>query len=299
MIFLKRTVPLMVTFCVGFLVILAFFAGTKLPGLKALESDIQKWAQVVITFTMVLGAVSLLRINLIKISRKVDGWGYNLVLVVGFVTMSLLGFLTGSWPMFESVSSYTVGQKYDMVGEGVETKVVTVTKIATDEGGSLRITVKEDDTIGESGGAPIPGKEQEVMPSQIKGFLGSWLYSIQQFLFHGVFKPAQSTMFSLLAFFVASASFRAFRVKSKEAILLMGTAFIVMLGNVPIGNMISHLFASIGMGFVDIAGMKEWIMIYPNSAGQSAILIGAVLGYISASMKVLFGVERSYLGGEQ
>lgn len=298
MIFLKRTVPLLITFTVGLMVILAFFAGNRLPGLKALESDIQKWAQVVITFTMVLGAVSLLRINLIKISRKVDGYGYNLVLVIGFVTMSALGFLTGSWPMFESNSSFVTGQQYYLVAEGAPSRLATVTKVAEDEGGSLRITIQIPEGVADDGTA-IPAKEQEVMPSQLKGLLGNFMFVLQQLLFHGVFKPAQSTMFSLLAFFVASASFRAFRVKSKEAILLMGTAFIVMLGNVPIGNMISHLFAAVGLGFVDIAGMKEWIMIYPNSAGQSAILIGAVLGYISASMKVLFGVERSYLGGEQ
>jgi hypothetical protein len=107
-------------------------------------------------------------------------------------------------------------------------------------------------------------------------------------------------MFSLLAFFVASASFRAFRVKSKEAGLLMGAAFIVMLGNVPIGNMITTYLSYIPLigKYIDIAALKEWIISYPSSAAQSAILIGAMLGYISASMKIILGVERSHLGGE-
>lgn len=124
--------------------------------------------------------------------------------------------------------------------------------------------------------------------------------SLQQILFVGVFKNGQATMFSLLAFFVASASFRAFRVKSKEAGLLMGAAFIVMLGNVPIGNLVSKYLAYIPFigQYLDIALIKEWIMAYPSSAAQSAILIGAMLGVISASMKIIFGVERSHLGGE-
>ncbi|GAB1355588.1 hypothetical protein MASR1M12_43330 [Erysipelotrichia bacterium] len=104
--------------------------------------------------------------------------------------------------------------------------------------------------------------------------------SLQQILFVGVFKTARATMFSLLAFFVASASFRAFRVKSKEAGLLMGAAFIVMLGNVPIGNLVSKYLAYIPFigQYLDIALIKEWIMAYPSSAAQSAILIGAMLG---------------------
>jgi uncharacterized membrane protein len=123
---------------------------------------------------------------------------------------------------------------------------------------------------------------------------------MQQILFVGVFKNAQSTMFSLLAFFVASASFRAFRIKSKEAGLLMGSAFIVMLGNVSIGSLVSQILAYIPVigPYLNIADIKEWIMTYPSSAAQSAILIGAMLGYISASMKIIFGVERSHLGGE-
>ncbi|HMM58799.1 MAG TPA: hypothetical protein PKC25_01570, partial [Candidatus Rifleibacterium sp.] len=82
--------------------------------------------------------------------------------------------------------------------------------------------------------------------------------------------------------------------------VLMGAAFIVMLGNVPIGNLVSKYLAYIPFigPYLDIALIKEWIMAYPSSAAQSAILIGAMLGVISASMKIIFGVERSHLGGE-
>lgn len=298
MIFLKKQVPLIITFVIGLTVILAFFAGPGLPGLKKLESDIQEWAQIIITFTMVLGAVSLLQINLLKVTRKADGWGYNLVLVIGFVVMSILGFLAGSWPMFESGSSFVEKEKFYLTIQGRAPVLVTIEEVIKDEDGNLQISIQGEE-IKNPDGTTIPGKKQKVMTSQLKGTFGMVVFSIQQFLFDGVFRAAQSTMFSLLAFFVASASFRAFRVKSKEAMLLMGTAFIVMLGNVPVGNMVSHFFASIYLGFIDIAALKEWIMMYPNSAGQSAILIGAMLGYISASMKVLLGIERSYLGGEQ
>ena len=84
--------------------ILSFFSGPELTSLKAIDKTFPKWLQIIISFTMVLGAISLLKINLAKVSRKAEGWGYSLVLVIGFLSMSFLGFVSGSWPMFEKKS---------------------------------------------------------------------------------------------------------------------------------------------------------------------------------------------------
>lgn len=108
------------------------------------------------------------------------------------------------------------------------------------------------------------------------------------YIFEYMIKPMQSTMFSLLAFFVASAAFRAFRAKSFEATILLVTAFIVMLGRVPIGTSIWSGFASI----------SEWILSTINMAGSRAITLGAAVGAIAASLKIILGIETRYLGGE-
>ncbi|PLX17407.1 MAG: hypothetical protein C0601_07550 [Candidatus Muiribacterium halophilum] len=110
-----------------------------------------------------------------------------------------------------------------------------------------------------------------------------------QFMFNNIYRPLSSTMFSLLAFYVASAAFRAFRAKTKEASFLLVAAFIVMLGRVPIGTMI----------WGKIPVISNWIMAYPAAAAQSAIMIGAALGAISVSLKIMLGIERTYLGGEE
>lgn len=107
-----------------------------------------------------------------------------------------------------------------------------------------------------------------------------WLYTY-------VFVALQSTMFSLLAFFIASAAYRAFRARTPEATVLLLTAIVVMAGRVPLGE---HLLASLGP-------ISDWIMNVPNTAAQRAILIGVSLGGIATSIKIIFGIERAYLGG--
>ncbi len=103
-----------------------------------------------------------------------------------------------------------------------------------------------------------------------------------------VYVPMQGTMFALLAFFIASAAFRAFRVRSFEAGLLAVAAVLVMLGRVPIGAAI----------WDQLPNISDWIMNIPNNAAKRAILIGAALGAIATGLKVILGLERNYLGGE-
>jgi hypothetical protein len=117
--------------------------------------------------------------------------------------------------------------------------------------------------------------------------------SISMFLYNQVYSPMQGTMFALLAFFIASAAFRAFRVRTLEAGLLAAAALIVMLGRVPIGDqMTAWLPEPLRLG-----AMQEWIMNVPQNAAKRAVLMGAALGVMATGLRVILGIERSYLGG--
>ncbi|MCK4655598.1 MAG: hypothetical protein KAT85_01165, partial [candidate division Zixibacteria bacterium] len=98
--------------------------------------------------------------------------------------------------------------------------------------------------------------------------------------------PMMSTMFSMLAFFIASAAYRAFRARTLEATILLITATIVMLGRVPLGRAI----------FSYLPQVTDWIMNYPNLSVQRGIIIGAALGAASMSLRIILGIERTYLG---
>ncbi|MCD4777238.1 MAG: hypothetical protein K8S15_14465 [Candidatus Aegiribacteria sp.] len=139
-------------------------------------------------------------------------------------------------------------------------------------------------------------KNWKYSPVTIIGFLVMFvlglIYGVVEgkpfdFLFLNMVAPMGATMFSLLAFFVASAAFRAFRASNWRATLLLTSAFLVMLGQVPIGAMI----------WDKIPLAKVWLMSIPNTAGQRAVMIGAAMGVVATSLRIIFGIERSYLGG--
>ncbi len=111
-------------------------------------------------------------------------------------------------------------------------------------------------------------------------------------IYRYIFTPLSSTMFALLAFFVASASYRAFRARNKEATLLLVAGFLVMLGAVPIGEKLSI------KGIFSVAEVSDFIMNVPVMSVQSGIMIGVALGVISTSLRLILGIERSHLGGD-
>jgi len=114
-------------------------------------------------------------------------------------------------------------------------------------------------------------------------------------MFHYMQVPLQSTMFSLLAFFIASAAYRAFRLRSAEASLLLIAAIIVMLGRVPLGQLLTRNLPE----KATLPWIKETIMAYPNMAAFRGILMGAALGVMAMGLRIILGIERSYLGGEK
>ncbi|HET9327705.1 MAG TPA: hypothetical protein VFQ05_13145 [Candidatus Eisenbacteria bacterium] len=120
-----------------------------------------------------------------------------------------------------------------------------------------------------------------------EGSSSKWIYD--QF-----YSPMSATMFSMLAFYIASAAFRAFRIRTVEAGLLAVAALIVMLGRVPVGSLATSWLP----GWLQLPTMQEWIMEIPQNAAKRAILIGAALGVMATGLRVILGIERSYLSGE-
>ncbi len=119
-------------------------------------------------------------------------------------------------------------------------------------------------------------------------FFGRGNKTVFLWIFNNIQAPMQATMFSLLSFFVASAAYRGFRARNAQSVFLLGAAIIVMLGKVPIGDMITPY----------IPQSADWLLNVPSMAARRGIYIGIALGTIATSLRVILGIERTYLGGK-
>jgi len=132
------------------------------------------------------------------------------------------------------------------------------------------------------------------------GFRGSSVTaagSLFDYAYQFVFRPCAATMFALLAFYVASASFRAFRAKNLEATILLLVAFTILIGRTFVGAWMTSWLPD-SLHFLTIPYLAEKIMVVLNYAGNRAIMIGIALGIVSTSLKVIIGIDRSYLGSD-
>ena len=114
-------------------------------------------------------------------------------------------------------------------------------------------------------------------------------------LYNNIYTPLSATMFAMLAFYVASASYRAFRARNFQATLLLVAAFLVLSGRVLFDEMI---FGFLPADWKILSTISDFIMQVLNTAGQRAILIGIALGIVSTSLRIILGIERSYLGSD-
>jgi hypothetical protein len=118
-------------------------------------------------------------------------------------------------------------------------------------------------------------------------------------MYNNLMNPITSTMFGLLAFFIASAAYRAFRVRSLLATILLVSAVVVMLGRVPIGDWFLDKLVS-PLGFHGVLGATaNWLLNYPNVAAKRALNVGIGFGQAAIALKIILGIERSYLGGDK
>ena len=107
-----------------------------------------------------------------------------------------------------------------------------------------------------------------------------WIYT-------SIIQPISSTLYGMNAFFLASASYRAFKARSWEAAVLLVAAIFLMLKNAPIGMVISPILPAIGKQIWDLAG----------ATGMRGILIGIGIGTLALGLRVIIGQEKTPLGG--
>jgi len=232
----KRYIPIAIVGFFGSLTLFGWFIENE--GIKAfIDDDATQWYDIIASFAIFLGALNLLKLQFLKVLKRQSGWEYSVVAILSFFIVFVIGFfMRGAFvvdiPNTDIQSTYFT--------QGAAEEAVNHLK---DSGITASITPAQ-------WGAHI----------QTEGGLFKWM-------FDNIFTPLSATMFALLAFYVASASYRAFRARNFEATLLLLAGIIIMIGRVPIGSLIS-----------------SWMIMY-----LLVLVIGILINTYFRSRQLVFG----------
>jgi hypothetical protein len=112
--------------------------------------------------------------------------------------------------------------------------------------------------------------------------------NLERLLFDGALQSLDATMFSIIAFYIVSAAYRAFRVRNVEATLLLVTAIIVMLGQIPVGI---FLTSRLPPG-AHIEAIRNWLLTKVSASAVRAISFGLGIGSLAVALRLWLGLER-------
>lgn len=218
---MKTIIPVAVSFVSGVIMVIAFFFNEETTIVGGLQGELLNWLIIVGGFTLLLGVVSITRVNYDVVKKRGENWIYKLFTLVSIFAIAIPGVLPVSW-------------------------------------------------------SPLFGRAE--------GSVYDWLFNYMQ-------APMMATMFATLAFYIASAAYRAFRARNAEATILLITATAVMLWRIPMGEAFLNLLPGDIPTF-----LNTYVMNGANLAVQRGIIIGATLGAASMSLRIILGIERTYMG---
>lgn len=303
---MKKTLPLLFGVLFGVYALAEFY----IPhwGVRWLTQEFYAWATILTAAAFVLGGVNIVQVTWPKIRRRESDWEYKVLLLVSAVVMLLAGIA----PWHELGGADDVQARVEVIGAPgagpARVEVIAPDDVTVQIGSVIAPAVQRGQRFtsevapGEvevvlsrrvAGYRPLTAKVAVAAGQQIRvtgdppmiwgrdGRVFVWIYD-------HVFDPCNSTMFALLAFFVASAAFRAFRARNVEAALLLAAAILVMLGRAPLGRSLSDVFPD----------FAQWLIDIPNNAGRRAIMMGAAIGAVATGLRVIVGLERSHLGSD-
>ena len=301
----RKTGPVALGMIAGIYSVVAYF----IPHYRVhaeITSRVLEWGGIIAAAAFVLGAVNLVGVTWPKIRRREPDWQYKCVLLGSAAVMALAGLPWGALGEDRPPGTIArIGADPAAAARGVAVfeldapadVEITVGLVVTSAARTPRVEapagtvaiksrrrVAGYDAFTEAVAA-APGEVLRVStdPQMRWGASGR----VRTWIFDHVFAPCNATVFALLAFFVASAAFRAFRARSLEAGLLLGAAIVVLLARAPIG-------AQLAGWLPDLA---QWILDVPSNGSRRAIMMGAAVAAIATSLRVILGLERSHLGG--
>jgi len=269
---MKQQVPLILVFLSGLFMIFQYFVPHESS--EWIYEFLLDWILVVGIFALALGIWSMYIVSVDKIKNRKHDWGYSYITLAGLFGMMLFGFTSRN------------GDSFGWFFIFLATFLLTI--------GMILQAMAVREKAGMYAGLALFFLIATVLIGYFDNSWGLYFYTqegLESYMFRSLFDhvmmPILATVFSLLAFFIASAAYRAFRARNLLASLLLVAALIVMLRFNPY---LQPIFGDY------VAKTSSWLMNVPNLAAQRAIVIGVGLGIVSTALKVILGIERGYMG---
>ena len=88
---LKRHIPLLIMIAVGLVTLFGHFINNASIQ-SFVDKDALQWFDIIASFAVFLGALNMLKLQVIKIIKKKKNWQYSILAVVGFAFAIFAGF---------------------------------------------------------------------------------------------------------------------------------------------------------------------------------------------------------------
>lgn len=203
---------------------------------------VSNFASILTAFLLGLGAYSILRIHLGRISKQQRDWGFSAVLIISMVLMMIFGY----WDWIQ----------------------------------------RQDPVLG---------------PKMALEDNWGFVQRARDFLFDGLLQQMDAAMFSIIAFYILSAAYRAFRIRSIEATIMLAAAFIMMLsllGGIvePANDFVLNTLANKNPdAFVNnfqLGTIAAWIKDTFQTPSIRAIEFGIGIGALAMGLRLWLSLER-------
>lgn len=254
--------------------LLVFFAeGIPVLGegglnIEVTESYVTRGLVVVIALAVGLGLINLFAQHAGNVLRRGKDWVYSVVVFVSFFVVA--GGL---------IWQYHVDAVRLTVNDGAAVANRRIIQLREITPGLTRV-----DAI-----AALAPQDQAAL-AHLQVFEDDYRFEPKKFYVNYVNRPLVATVMALLGFYITYAAYRAFRIRSLEATVMMLSAAVVILGSDSFGGWVT------GGHLTTWADFDNRVL---NSGMQRGLLLGIGVATIAACLRMMLGLEQGILESRQ
>jgi len=264
--------------------ILAFFVGEdtwvgeKLR-LSPINDGLSNSINVVATMALGLGVINLFYVHGGNVLKRKEGWPLSIVV---FATFGI-------------VFTFMIWEKGIEATESALQARTQSALAAYRAAAEIKEPVARDQAFG------ALSADQMAMVREYYAYNSTYHFKPRTFYLESFINPLAATVMALLGFYITYAAYRAFRVRSLEATVMMISATIMILGTDPVGEWLSdglNRLIGVDPGGVTLLDLPFWadfdnrVMM---SGMQRGLWIGISIAIMAASLRILLGLEKGVI----